>query len=53
MFGDLGINKGAEMVRKPGMRALFVQAGEPAVSSYIGRQDRCKSTLYALHSGQD
>jgi hypothetical protein len=53
MFGDLGIDKGAEVVRKPGMCTLFIQAGEPAVSSDIGRQDGCKSTLYALPSGQD
>jgi hypothetical protein len=53
MFSDLGIDKGTEVVRKPGMCTLFIQAGEPAVSSDIGRQDGCKSTLYALPSGQD
>src|SRR5262249_6556271 len=34
---DLGINEGAQVVREPGVRPLFVQAGQAAIASDISR----------------
>src|SRR5262245_12617304 len=39
VFGDLGKDKGAQMVRELGVCPLFIQASQPAVSSHIGCED--------------
>jgi len=36
---DFGIDEGAQVILKPGVRPLLIQAGQAAVASNIGRQD--------------
>jgi hypothetical protein len=48
VLGDLGIDKKAQVVLELRVRALFVHAGQPAVTSHIRRQDGCEPSLYPL-----
>jgi hypothetical protein len=48
VFGNFGIEEGAQVILQPGVRTLLVQAGQAAVASYIGRQDGCEASLYPL-----
>jgi len=48
VLGYLGIDEGAQVVLELGVRALFVHAGQPAVSSHVCRQDGCEPSFYAL-----
>src|SRR6516164_4006683 len=48
VLSDFGFDVGAQMVLKPGVRPLFVQACQPTVTSHIGRQDGCKPSLCPL-----
>jgi hypothetical protein len=53
VFSDFGFDEGAQVVREPGVRALFVNASQPAVSGHIGGQDGCEASFYALGSQSD
>jgi hypothetical protein len=48
VFSDLGIDKGAQMVLKLDVRALFVHTGQPAVASHIGGQYGSKPAFDAV-----
>ena len=48
VFGNLGIDKSAQMGLKLDVRALFVHTGQPAVASHIGCQYGSEPTLDAL-----
>src|SRR5262249_34824307 len=48
MLGDLGIDKRAQVVREPGMRALLIHAGQAAVASHVGCQDGGETSLYTF-----
>jgi len=48
VLSDLGIDERAQMVLKPGVRPFFVQAGQPAVTGYIGRENGSEPSLYTL-----
>jgi len=48
MLSDFGIDEGAQVILELGVRSLFVDAGQAAVTSDIGRQDSCEPSLYSL-----
>jgi hypothetical protein len=48
VFGNLRVDKRAQMVLELGVRAFLIQASQPAIASHIGRQDGCKPSLYPL-----
>jgi hypothetical protein len=48
MFGNLGVDNGAEMVLKLGVGALLVHAGQPAVAGHIRGQYCSKSAFDAV-----
>jgi hypothetical protein len=39
VFGDLGIDEGAQVILELLVRSFLVQAGQAAVASHISRQD--------------
>src|SRR5262249_50245163 len=41
---------GAQVILEPGVRALFIQAGQAAVASHVSRKDRREPSFYALGS---
>jgi hypothetical protein len=50
MLLDFGIDKGAPVDLQLSQRAFLIGAHEPAVSSDIGREDRCEPSFRTLFS---
>jgi hypothetical protein len=50
VFSDLRLDNRAQMALEPDMRPFFVDAGQPAIASYIGREDSCEPSLYTLRA---
>src|SRR5262249_38384576 len=48
VLSDLGIDQGAQVVGEPGVRPLFIQAGQAAIASRC--KDRCEPSFSPLGS---
>ena len=53
VLSNFGINQAAEVVLKPSVRSLFVQASQAAVASDVSRQDGCQPAFYALRGQRE